>query len=317
MTEPRNPPSPMPGVPNVPLPGSPAPVPANANDFIEQQLDSRLGALEKAFDADAIAFSGPLIFGVDDLLRPCIERIKKKHPVRNKLLFVVTTEGGYIEVVHRIVETMRKHYEIVDFIVPNSAYSAGTILVLSGDAIHMDYYSRLGPIDPQVESMQGRNVPALGYLEQYQRLIKKASRRRISPAEIQLLVYGFDQAELYQYEHQRELSVALLREWLANYKFKNWKITRTRKKRVTPAMRKRRASEIAKQLNDTKAWHSHGYGISKDVLEKKLNLIIDDFGANDGLCDKIRAYYDLSADYMMKRATRGVMHVVGDYRPFA
>lgn len=273
--------------------------------------------LENAFGADAIALSGPLIFGVDDLLRPCIEKKSKKAPIRNRLVFIVTTEGGYIEVVHRIVDTMRKHYEIVDFIVPNYAYSAGTILVLSGDSIHMDYYSRLGPIDPQVETLQGRNVPALGYLERYNRLIKKAARRRISPAEIQLLIYGFDQAELYQYEHQRELSVALLEEWLANYKFKNWSRTRTRKRRVTPAMKKKRASQIAKQLNDTEAWHSHGYGISKDVLENKLNLIIDDSGANDALCAKIRAYYDLSADYMMKRATRGVIHVAGDYRPFA
>lgn len=295
----------------------PTQVPANANDFIEQQLDDRVLTIEREFVADAIAFSGPLIFGVDDLLRPCIEKKCKAKPLREKLVFIVTTDGGYIEVVHRIVETMRRHYQTVDFIVPNYAYSAGTVLVLSGDSIYMDYYSRLGPIDPQIESPQGRNVPALGYLEQYNRLIRKAAKRQISPAEIQLLIYGFDQAELYQYEHQRELSVALLEEWLANYKFKNWKRTRTRKRKVTLAMKKRRASQIAKQLNATEEWHSHGYGISKDVLENKLNLIIDDFGANADLCAKIRAYYDLSADYMMKRATRGVIHVAGDYLPFA
>ena len=48
-----------------------------------------------------------------------------------------------------MVETLRHHYDIVDFVVPTHAYSAGTIFVMSGDSIYMDYYSRLGPIDPK------------------------------------------------------------------------------------------------------------------------------------------------------------------------
>ena len=53
------------------------------------------------------------------------------------------------------------------------------------------------------------------------------------------MIQGFDQAELYQYEHQRELSIALLKEWLVSYKFKDWKITRTRRKKVTAKMKKK------------------------------------------------------------------------------
>jgi len=53
---------------------------------------------------------------------------------------------------------------VVDFLIPSHAMSAGTILAMSGDAIHMDYYSVLGPIDPQVENQEGRLIPALGYL---------------------------------------------------------------------------------------------------------------------------------------------------------
>ena len=88
---------------------------------------------------------------------------------------LITTTGGFIEVVQRIVATLRKHYSIVDFVVPNYAYSAGTVLVMSGDAIHMDYYSRLGPIDPQVETPGGQSVSALGYLERYDQLLRKAN----------------------------------------------------------------------------------------------------------------------------------------------
>ncbi len=38
---------------------------------------------------------------------------------------------------------MRHHYKCVDFIVPNSAYSAGTVLAMSGDAI----YRLASPLD--------------------------------------------------------------------------------------------------------------------------------------------------------------------------
>jgi hypothetical protein len=92
---------------------------------------------------------------------------------------------------------------------------------MSGDAIHMDYYSRLGPIDPQVETLSGRSVSALGYLEKYNSLIEKASdpTKSISNAEVQILLQ-FDQGELYQYEQAKDLSKSLLTEWLVKYKFR-------------------------------------------------------------------------------------------------
>lgn len=292
-----------------------APVPGNANIFIEQQLDERIREIEKCFSADSLSFSGPILFGVDNLVRTAIES-KKANFSKNNLVVILTTTGGYIEVVQRIVDTMRQHYKVVDFVIPNYAYSAGTVLVMSGDAIHMDYYSRLGPIDPQVENLSGKLVPALGYLEQYKRLIKKAEEGHITRAEVQLLISGFDQAELYQYEQARELSIALLTEWLVNYKFKNWKKTETKKEKVTKKMRKDRATEIAEELNKTERWHVHGHGISMQVLRKDLKLKIDDFGENKNLDVKIREYHDLLNDYMMKRGHRGVLHMDGLYQPF-
>lgn len=292
-------------------------IPANANDFIEQQLHQRIQSIETAFTAHAISFTGPLVFGVDDLLRIAVEQKYSQPPARRKLVLLLTTGGGYIETVQRIVDTLRTYYQLVEFIVPNYAYSAGTVLAMSGDAIHMDYYSRLGPIDPQIETQGHRMVPALGYLERYNDLIEKANSGTITTAEVQLLIKGFDQAELYQFEQAKELSVALLREWLVKYKFKNWKITRSRKLPVTHQMKKNRAEQIANRLNDTKEWHVHGHGISKDVLERKLNVIIDDFGSDPELSVKIRCYSELLSDYMERRGARGVIHFANDYRPFA
>jgi len=139
-----------------------APVAATANEFIEQQLDLRLEQIEKEFGAHALAFSGPIIGGVDNILRGAIEKRCKQGTPSHKLIVVLTTEGGYIEVVQRMVDTLRHHYAVVEFVVPNYAYSAGTVFVMSGDAIHMDYYSRLGPIDPQIETARGNSVSALG-----------------------------------------------------------------------------------------------------------------------------------------------------------
>lgn len=110
----------------------------------------------------------------------------------------------------------------------------------------MDYASVLGPIDPQLDR-GGVLVPALGYLEQCKRLIAKSAAGTLTTAELAYLVEKFDPAELYRYEQERELSIALLEDWLVKYKFKNWKVTETSKKPVTATMRKKRAKAIGEQ----------------------------------------------------------------------
>jgi ClpP class serine protease len=117
-------------------------------------------------------------------------------------------------VAERIAGTFHKHYDAVEFIVPNYAMSAGTILVMSGDEIWMDYFSVLGPIDPQILGPKG-GIPAHGYLIQYKRLVEKSRRGKITTAELQFLIEKFDPAELYQYEQEMNLSVTLLKLWLA------------------------------------------------------------------------------------------------------
>ena len=286
--------------------------PYNSNEIVEADLDSRLVALGDAFDGDPLTFSGDLIHGVDGIIREAIERIRLESD-RNRLVVTLDTPGGYIEIVQRIVETLRHHYEYVDFIVPNSAYSAGTVLAMSGDAIYMNYYSRLGPIDPQVMGTTGNMVPALGYLVAWERLLAKAERGELTNVEARLMLEGFDQAELYNYEQARELSVSLLREWLVNYKFKDWEITETRQENVTPELKKERAEEIARELNNTERWHSHGHGISMAVLRRDLRLKIDDYDENPQLGSSVKNYYNLFEDYRMLRSGIMVLHHPGRY----
>ena len=287
--------------------------PSDANDFIEGQLSDRIRDLEDKLDADVIAYKGALIYGVDDDIRRVIE-YRTDNGKREKLAMLLTTEGGYIETVARIVDTLRHHYDHVEFVIPNRAFSAGTVLALSGNAIHMDYYSRLGPIDPQVRSATGEQVPALGYLARYEDLLHKANQGQMSEAEVAILL-SFDQAELYMFDQARELTITLLKEWLVSYKFRDWKTTEARGLRVNKQMRTSRAASIAKKLNDTSRWHSHGYGISMDVLRRDMRLKIDDFGTNQELRKAIRSYHELFEDYLTKRGIIMAIHVAGKLVP--
>lgn len=281
-----------------------------ANEFIERELDKRAESLESRFEADVLAISGPLLLGVDDVLRDVVE---SHEPKNEKLCVVLTTPGGYIDVVHRIVDLFRHHYAHVEFVVPNYAFSAGTILAMSGDAIWMDYYSRLGPIDPQIE-IDGQMLPALGYLVRYERLIEKAREGELTTVEAELLVSGFDQAVLYAYEQARELSVSLLKLWLTSYKFRDWTFSESSQKEVTQEMREERAEYIARELSNTEKWHSHGHGISMEVLRRDLKLKIDDFGEDGELNSRIGAYYKLLDDYQKKLGVEAI-HMRGRFTP--
>ena len=54
-----------------------------------------------------------------------------------------------------------------------------------------------------------------------------------------------------------------------------------------------------------------------EVLDKELNLQIEDFGANEPLNAKIRAYYRLLVDYMLRRGHGSVVHTRALYTPFS
>lgn len=284
----------------------------NSNEILEETVNKRVSPLENRLNADLMFYMGPITSPTDDLIKDFIESAAKK---RSKLVFMLETQGGYIEVAKRIVEVTRHHYKAVEFIVPNYAMSAGTILVMSGNAIYMNYYSTLGPIDPQIERPSGKGlIPALGYLAQYERLIKKSEDGKLTTAEMAFLLNKFDPAELYRYEQERELSISLLKEWLVKWKFKNWKVTKTKKRKVTLKMKEETAERIARKLNETDKWHSHSCGISMIVLKKELKLIIEDFGKDVNLNNAIRNYYGLISDYAQRRSHDVVLHAYGKYK---
>ena len=262
--------------------------------YIREQLTSHLVKIGDTLGADVVTIVSPILPGLELRLREAIEALDDDR--KDSLAIILGTEGGIVEVVERMVTALRHVYGDVTVIVPDRAMSAGTILALSADRIMMDHLSSLGPIDPQVER-DGKLVPALSYLIQYERLNNKAETEALTTAEYALLS-KLDLGELYQFEQARELSVELLVKWLSRYKFKNWNKTEIRQLEVTPKLKKERAQNVADLLNDPERWHSHGRAIDMRTLQEEVSLKIDNLADNEVLHKDVRDYFELLKDYM-------------------
>ena len=184
------------------------------------EIKKHIEKIEKQYNADVLYINGPISPDLVGLLQFEMSELRKD-AIKSKLCVILTTNGGDANTTERIVNIFRHFYKEVEFIIPDYAYSAGTILCMSGDRIWMNYASVLGPIDPQVMNKEGKYVPALGYLEKINSLLLKAQDNTLSEAEF-LILKDFDLAELSQYEQARDLTTELLKDWLVKYKFKNW-----------------------------------------------------------------------------------------------
>jgi hypothetical protein len=264
---------------------------------IKEELNKRLVELEKHFDSDVIFFYGPIAPEFVKTFRDFVEKLKEEPKKNERLTLILNTSGGSVETVEKFVEIIRYHYKEVYFVVPDFALSAGTIFCMSGDKIFMDYSSALGPIDPQVYN--GKNwVPALGYLDQVEKLIEKARNNTLTNAEFAIL-QNQDLATLSAYEQAKNLTITLLKEWLVEYKFRDWQKHKDGSD-VKVEEKEQKAEEIASLLGDNKIWHSHGRMIGINRLKKFLKLKIEDYSRENALRTKIRSYNDMIENYIFK-----------------
>lgn len=265
------------------------------DDTLRLLLQAKLEALEQYLNADVFVYYGSLAPVSANMFAKLVEDLKADAVKRDKLYVILTTLGGSAEIVERYVNILRHHYSEVNFIVPDYAYSAGTIFCMSGDSILMDYISVLGPIDPQVPNKDNRYVAALGYLDKINEFIDKAANGTLTKAEL-IWLKKLDLGEIRSFEQARDLTTDLLTKWLVNYKFKNW-TQHHNGTEVTQDDKKERAAEIAKELSDNKKWKSHGKGISIAEL-RALKLKIEDYGEDERLRSLIRDYYNAMDEYV-------------------
>ena len=250
-------------------------------------LSERLQNIAKALGDkfDAIGIISGLLPGTELALRNVIEAKRSS----NQLVIVLETSGGVAEIVERMVSVIRHFYSEVCFVIPSHAMSAGTIFSMSGDKIYMDYYSCLGPIDPQVIK-DGKPLPVAGYLRQFEDIKQKSLQGQVSPVEY-ALINKLDLGELESYIDAEKLTIDLLVSWLSNYKFKDWNVPTDQKKS--------RAKEIAKELGNNRRWHSHGRMIGISEL-RGMNLKIEDLADTLDLHKAVKEYHTLAIDCMRR-----------------
>ena len=265
-----------------------APMPLPRDLDAVSRLRERLLAIENHTKQDVLAMYGVMDDSVAIRTRLALEHINGDC---RSLLVILDTLGGSVESVKTIVHTLRNFYDTVDFLVPVQAMSAGTVLVMSGDSIQMDYFSRLGPIDPQVVR-NGKYVPALSYLRQYNKMQEKAKVNELTNVDV-FMMKTLDLAELDQIQLAADLSISLITEWLSNYKFKDWN--------KPPDEKKKRATEIAEKLNSQEKWFVHGHGIHKDVLENDLRLKIKDYAQDSELKSLVWQYFWPMAEFVQSQ----------------
>ncbi len=265
----------------------------------------KLRDLENHLNADVTVYFGEIFDSAEDQMKKVVEDLQSESAPKTTCYIMLTTPGGSLNPVNRMVTILRHFYSEVNFIVPNFAYSAGTIFCMSGDNIYMNYYSALGPVDPQVQNRDGKLVAALGYLDKINDLLTKAQNNSISQAEF-LILKDFDLAELRAYEQAKELAIDLIQKWLVKYKFKDW-IVHSNGTNVTLEEKKQRAYEIADKLSNNNIWKSHGRAINLEEL-REMNLKIIDYGEDKELSGKIDSYYSIMKDYIAKYNLRVFVH---------
>lgn len=285
------------------------------SNYVTAAIDYGCVEIEKILGCPLMSYIGQIHPSVQDEYIEAIEAIAASNlpdwMSKKRLAIAITTPGGVVEVVEKMVEVTRYWFEEIYFIVPLAAMSAGTIFCMSGDKIYMDYTSSLGPIDPQVANPDGHLVPALGYIDKVDEFIAKSNNGTISDAEI-LMLQRMDLATLRRYEQARDLSISLLKKWLVRYKFKDWVEHQTTNKGslVTHDEKVVRAQEIATALSNNQHWHSHGRMIGIDTVTNELKLKVEDYSNTPELRDGLRRHTKLLLDYLDHQRLSFYIHYV-------
>lgn len=204
---------------------------------------------------------------------------------------ILETPGGSGETAEDIVRAVRAKYKDVAVIIPGRAKSAGTIIALSANDILMEPTSSLGPIDAQM-AWQGKVFSADAFLKGFKRIKEEVANTGVLNKAYIPILQLISPGELENAENALIFAKDLVRNWLVQYKWKNWKTHKSTGKKVTKKEKNERAEEIATQLCDQTTWFTHARSVKMDDL-RKMRLLITDYSEDPELADAIRRYHTL------------------------
>ncbi len=240
------------------------------------------------FAADLNQSKAPISMNYSDLL-PISDQLSNLKG--DAIDLILETPGGSGEVAEDIVRLLRGRFESVAVVIPGWAKSAGTLIAMAADEILMEPASAIGPIDAQLV-WQGKQFSADALLEGMEKIKREVIETGgLNRAYIPIL-QGISPGELQSAENALKFAKALVADWLASYKFRDWSTHSSTSKPVTHEERRARAEDIATQLCDHGRWLTHGRSIK--ILDLgKMRLRITDYDKNAELADAIRRYHTL------------------------
>lgn len=207
---------------------------------------------------------------------------------------LIHSPGGRADATERIVLILRNKFKKINFLIPHSAYSAATMLALSGNSIVLHPTAILGPIDPQIAG-----IPARSIKRGFEKIKEKIANEgpETLPAYIPLIEkYTIDLLELC--EDSEKLSKKLVHDWLKEYMFEN---------------KKGKSKEINKAVNyfsdyDRHLLHSRPLSLKK--LQKfKLNIELADETLQELLWESyilLNGFFNISPFVKLFETTNGI-----------
>jgi endogenous inhibitor of DNA gyrase (YacG/DUF329 family) len=211
----------------------------------------------------------------------------------DRIAVILETHGGVGEVGRELVELLHEKFKHVTFIVPGTAKSTGSIMVLGADEILMGSASSLGPIDAQLVQPDGKQYSADALLEGFNRIKDEVAKSgKLNAAYIPIL-QKLSPGELEHANNALQFAKETVAEWLVRYKFREWNTHTSNGQPVTPEEKRQRADEIASKLCSQAQWRTHGRSIRiPDLLA--LRVRITNYEDQPELRDAIGRYYVLA-----------------------
>jgi hypothetical protein len=128
---------------------------------------------------------------------------------------LIHSPGGTPDATERIVKLLRSRFEEVHFLVSHSAYSAATMMAMSGNTITLHQSAVLGPIDPQIGGIPARQI---------KRAFSNLQKKIIEEGEKSIIVYiplieKYDLHLLEMCDDSEKLSIKLVKEWIKTFMF--------------------------------------------------------------------------------------------------
>ena len=200
-------------------------------------------------------------------------------PVTEKEIDVVLiTPGGLAAQVNNFVNVLRPRFDKVTFILLDMAMSAGSIFIMSGDDIIMSADSKFGPIDPQIPNKEGRFVPAQSILLAI-RDIQERGQKKIDAGQQPdwtdiTILNSINPHDIGSAIGASDYSIQMVKNYLVNYKFKQWLIHSRRGGNVTQTEKEERAEKIANLLCNHSVWKNHGHAINRIAAWTECKLKI-------------------------------------------